>query len=168
MIVFDLRCSGGHVFEAWFNSSTAFAAQSSARQVRCPICDDADIAKALMAPNIAAKTNRAAALPSPSEAKALLKAIATVQAKALETSEWVGPAFADRARAMHDGDETPAAIHGQATSAEAKALVDDGVPVMPLLLPVVPAANAPLAGCGHCPESVSTVTHTPRPRSSAG
>ena len=138
MIVFDLRCAGGHVFEAWFNSSAAFEAQSAAAQVRCPICDDADIVKALMAPNIPAKANRAPALPSPSDAKALLKAIAAVQAKALETSEWVGPAFADRARAMHDGDETPATIHGQATPAEAKALVDDGVPVLPLLLPVIP------------------------------
>ena len=138
MIVFDLRCSGGHVFEAWFNSTAAFEAQSSARQVRCPICDDADIVKALMAPNIPAKANRARPMPSPADAKALLTAIATAQAKALETSEWVGPAFADRARAMHDGDETPATIHGQATAAEAKALVDDGVPVLPLLLPVVP------------------------------
>lgn len=138
MIVFDLRCSGGHVFEAWFASSAAFEAQASARQVRCPVCDDAAVAKALMAPNIPAKTNRAAPAPPPQQAKALLKAIASAQAKALEQSEWVGPAFADRARAMHDGEETPATIHGQATPAEAKALIDDGVPVLPLLLPVVP------------------------------
>ncbi|WP_375393586.1 DUF1178 family protein [uncultured Sphingomonas sp.] len=138
MIVFDLRCSRGHVFEAWFTSSAAFEAQSAAYQVRCPICDDADVAKALMAPNIPAKANRAAAGLQPREAKTLLKALATAQAKALEASEWVGTAFADRARAMHDGDETPATIHGQASPAEAKALVDDGVPVLPLLLPIVP------------------------------
>ena len=138
MIVFDLRCSGGHVFEAWFNSSAAFDAQSAARQVRCPICDDDDVAKALMAPNIPAKANRTKPALPPTEAKALLKALATAQAKALEHSEWVGPAFADRARAMHDGDETPATIHGQATPAEAKALVEDGVSVLPLLLPVAP------------------------------
>ena len=43
-----------------------------------------------------------------------------------------------RARAMHDGDEDQRPIHGQATLAEAKALVEDGVPVAPLPLPVVP------------------------------
>ncbi len=134
MIVFDLRCSGGHVFEAWFTSGAAYDAQSSARQVRCPICDDADVAKALMAPNIPAKANRAAPTLHPDQAKTLLKALATAQAKA----EWVGPAFADRARAMHDGEETPATIHGQATPAEARALAEDGVPVLPLLLPVAP------------------------------
>ena len=138
MIVFDLRCSGGHVFEAWFNSSAAFAAQTLARQVRCPICDDADVAKALMAPNIPAKANRATPTLAPHEVKSLLRAIATVQAKALERSEWVGAGFADRARAMHDGDEPSTSIHGQATLAEAKSLVDDGVSVLPLLLPVVP------------------------------
>ena len=39
---------------------------------------------------------------------------------------------------MHAGDAPQAAIHGQATLAEARALVDDGVPVAPLLVPVVP------------------------------
>ena len=138
MIVFDLRCAGGHVFEAWFASTAAFHEQAAARQVHCPICDDVDVAKALMAPNIGTKANRAAPSLRPGQAKTLLKALATAQAAALATSEWVGPAFADRARAMHDGDELPATIHGQATPAEAKALVDDGVPVLPLLLPVAP------------------------------
>lgn len=137
MIVFDLRCSAGHVFEAWFASSTAFAAQTAAGQVHCPLCGDAAVEKALMAPNIGAKGNRATPL-APSEAKAMLKALATAQNKALETSIWVGTAFAERARAMHDGADTPATIHGQATAAEAKALVEDGVPVLSLLLPVAP------------------------------
>jgi hypothetical protein len=39
---------------------------------------------------------------------------------------------------MHDGVAPETAIHGQATLAEAKALVADGVPVAPLPLPVTP------------------------------
>jgi hypothetical protein len=39
---------------------------------------------------------------------------------------------------MHLGDEKQATIHGQASLAEAKALVDEGVPVAPLPLPIVP------------------------------
>ncbi len=61
-----------------------------------------------------------------------------MQAEMLTGSEWVGGDFAARARAMHDGDEPRATIHGQATPAEAKALADDGVAVAPLPLPVVP------------------------------
>jgi hypothetical protein len=144
MIVFDLRCGHGHVFEAWFGSSGAFEEQRTGGLVACPICGDVAVSKAVMAPNVAAKGNRAVAAtpagagPEPATVKAALAALAAAQAKALATSEWVGPAFASRARAMHAGDTPEAAIHGQATLAEARALVEDGVPVAPLLVPVVP------------------------------
>ena len=148
MIVFDLKCGDGHVFEAWFGSSTAYADQRVTRLIACPICGGVEIDKAVMAPNIGAKGNRTvtavapAALAPPADPaaamKAALAALAAVQAKALATSEWVGPTFADRARAMHAGDAPAAPIHGLATREEARALVDDGVPVAPLLVPVVP------------------------------
>ncbi|WP_242097563.1 MULTISPECIES: DUF1178 family protein [unclassified Sphingomonas] len=134
MIVFDLRCANAHVFEAWFASTTAYEEQAGAGQVRCPLCDDPDVTKAVMAPNVAAKGNRV----SHAEAKAAISALAAAQAKALASSSWVGADFATRARAMHLGEEKHAPIHGQASLAEAKALVDEGVPVAPLPLPVVP------------------------------
>ena len=137
MIVYDLRCDGGHVFEAWFGSSDAYEEQRTRGLVACPICGVTTVEKALMAPNVAAKGNRGVAI-DPQRAKAALQALAAAQAAALDTSEWVGRSFATRARAMHDGAEPSTLIHGQATLEEAKALVDDGVPVAPLLLPVVP------------------------------
>lgn len=138
MIVFDLKCGGGHVFEAWFGSSSAYEDQRTAGQVRCPLCDSADITKALMAPAIAAKGNRTPDSPTPNAVKAVMKLIATRQAEALKSSQWVGPAFAERARAMHLGEEKPATIHGQASLADAKALVDDGIAITPLPLPIAP------------------------------
>jgi hypothetical protein len=138
VIVFDLRCSQSHVFEAWFGSSVSYEEQRAAKQVRCPLCDDPAVEKAVMAPAVAPKGNRASAPALPAEAKAMLKALAKAQAEALKESTWVGGAFAERARAMHEGEEPRATIHGQATLAEAKALADDGVPVAPLPLPVVP------------------------------
>lgn len=142
MIVFDLRCGNAHVFEAWFASSDAYADQRGQGLIHCPFCNDATIEKAVMAPNIAPKGDRSSAGPPPEAMKAALQALAQVQQAALAKSEWVGTAFADRARAMHVGDTAPAAIHGQATRAEAKALVEEGVPVAPLLLPVVPPERA--------------------------
>lgn len=139
MIVFDLKCTQTHVFEAWFGSSTDYEDQRARGLLSCPICGDADITKAVMAPNIPAKGNRAppnaAAAPDP---KALMAMLAQAQAKMLEGSQWVGLSFADKARAMHAGEETTAPIHGQASIAEAKALIEDGVPVAPLPLPVIP------------------------------
>lgn len=138
MIVFDLRCGGDHVFEAWFASSAGFEEQRGRGLVSCPICGDHAIEKAVMAPRVSAKANRAPL----AEAKAMLKAVAAAQANALENSRWVGRQFATEARAMHDGERSTEAIHGQATPAEARALIDDGVPVAPLPLPIVPPGEA--------------------------
>lgn len=139
MIVFDLKCTHAHVFEAWFGSSADYEDQRARGLLTCPICGDADIAKAVMAPNIPAKGNRAPATATAApDPKALMAALAQVQAKMLEGSQWVGMSFADKARAMHAGEETAAPIHGQTSLAEAKALIEDGVPVAPLPLPVIP------------------------------
>ena len=137
MIVFDLKCGIGHVFEAWFGSSADYADQQARGLVDCPICGDRAIAKAAMAPAVGAKGNRQGDV-SPVAMKAAMAALAAAQSKALEGSQWVGAAFAGRARAMHEGVEDHAPIHGQATIAEAKALVEDGVPVAPLPLPIIP------------------------------
>lgn len=137
MIVFDLKCGAGHVFEAWFGSSDAYEAQRGGGMIQCPMCGDGDVAKAVMAPNVAAKGNQAAAV-TPDAMKAAMAAIAEIQSKMLEKSKWVGGDFADKARAMHLGETPSMPIHGQATADETKALIEEGVPVAPLLVPVVP------------------------------
>ena len=147
MIVFDLRCPQSHVFEAWFGSGAAYEDQRARGLLACPVCGDAEIGKAVMAPNVGAKGNtrtvvaqtpQTQASPSPAALKAALHALATAQAQALAKSRWVGRAFADTARAMHEGDVATAPIHGETTLAEAKALIDEGVPVAALPLPIVP------------------------------
>ena len=138
MIVFDLKCGGGHVFEAWFASGAEWERQRAAGQVACPICNDPAVVKAVMAPAVPAKGNRMSDASAPALFKAAMRKLATEQAKALQNSTWVGDQFATRARAMHAGEEKHAVIHGRATVADAKALADDGVPVAPLPLPVTP------------------------------
>ncbi len=68
MIVFDLRCQHGHVFEAWFGSTDDFESQQKRGLVSCPICGDAGVEKALMAPRIGAKGNQAPAGSDPGPA----------------------------------------------------------------------------------------------------
>ena len=82
--------------------------------------------------------SEAAAEPPPELIKAAMAEMAKLQARALENSEWVGTSFANRARAMHAGEEKHAPIHGQATPQEARELIEDGVTVSPLPFPVVP------------------------------
>lgn len=140
MIVFDLRCGQDHVFEAWFGSSAAYEDQRTRGLVRCPICNDSDVTKAVMAPNVGAKGNRAVAAPTPSapDANTVLAKLAELQAAIIDKSEWVGRSFPDRARAMYLGEETAAPIHGETTAAEARELIDEGVPIAPLLIPFAP------------------------------
>jgi hypothetical protein len=147
VIVFDLRCAPvGHVFEAWFASSSAFEEQRGRGLVACPLCGSAEVAKAPMAPAVGAKGNAApASAPAgslfggaPEEVKTMLAAAAALQKTLLAGSESVGPRFAAEARAIHLGDADPRPIHGEATLAEAESLIEDGVEVAPLPFPVVP------------------------------
>jgi len=137
VIVFDLRCPDAHIFEIWFASSEAFEQQRAGGLVACPMCGATDVAKAVMAPRVSPKGDRAEA-GTPEQVKRAFEALAAAQAKALEGSQWVGARFAEEARSMHLGEREHASIHGQATPAEAKALVEEGIPVAPLPLPVRP------------------------------
>jgi len=153
VIVFDLACrNAGHVFEIWFGSTSDYDDQKARGLVSCPYCGSTDVDKAVMAPNVAAKGNSrsetpampvpaAANLPSPEAFKAMVSKLAEVQSKMLEGSDYVGSKFADEARSMHHGEQDSRPIHGQTSPEEAKALIEEGVPVAPLLLPVRPPTS---------------------------
>jgi hypothetical protein len=150
MIVFDLSCSEGHRFEGWFGSSADYEDQQVRGLLGCPTCGSVAVSKAPMAPAVPAKGNtrqevlppeapkQLANTPMPPEVQKALTALAKAQAKALKNSTWVGDKFADETRKMHYGERDEALIHGQATLAEAKALIEEGVPVAPLPFPVAP------------------------------
>lgn len=142
MIVFDLQCTRGHVFESWFGSSEDYEDQRARGLVACPLCGDPAVEKAVMAPRVAAKSNQRPAPPAasggdaaPARMKALLAAVAAAQREMLAGSEDVGRRFAEEARAIHAGESDARAIHGRASIDEARALLDEGVTVMPLLVP---------------------------------
>ncbi|MDC8753366.1 DUF1178 family protein [Erythrobacter sp. sf7] len=152
MIVFDLSCAEGHRFEGWFGSSADYEDQRARGLLACPHCGSGDIAKAPMAPAVPAKGNSRsepvptapeasqpmANTPMPPEVQKALATLAKAQAEALKKSTWVGDKFAEESRAMHYGERDEAPIHGQASLAEAKALIEEGVPVAPLPFPVAP------------------------------
>ena len=130
MIVFDLLCGdGGEGFEAWFRSNADYDEQRASGLVACPFCGSANVAKAPMAPSV------------PKKGADPLARLASIQSEMLKDSRWVGEEFADTARKMHSGDIPAEQVHGQATVEQAKALIDDGVPVAALPLPVVPPSQ---------------------------
>jgi hypothetical protein len=53
MILYDLNCAKGHVFESWFQNSAAFDKQKKRGLVACPVCGSTKVEKAIMAPRLA-------------------------------------------------------------------------------------------------------------------
>ena len=149
MIVYDLICTDGHRFEGWFGSSADFDDQRARGLLGCPACGSSEITKAPMAPAVPAKGNARqevlppatqpmANTPMPPQVQQALATLARMQTEALKNSTWVGDKFAEETRKMHYGERDEAPIHGQATVSEAKALIEEGVPVAPLPFPVAP------------------------------
>lgn len=132
MIQYALKCDEGHVFDSWFQSASAFEVLEKAGHLTCAVCGSVAVTKSLMAPKIVAKAGPTKAPMLSGAEPEVEQEIATLRRKVEESSDYVGEKFAAEARAMHEGDAPERSIYGQANLEEARALVQDGVPVMPL------------------------------------
>jgi hypothetical protein len=144
MIKFALLCARGHEFQSWFQSSEAFDTQVKSGLVLCPLCQVTEVTKAIMAPAIAsrgeAKCAKPPAQPQSQTKVALLdrrdlKSRAMIDAfrrRILAETDDVGTRFAEEARKIHNGLVPERAIHGLASIGDARALIEEGVPVLPV------------------------------------
>ncbi|MBO9397524.1 DUF1178 family protein [Shimia sp. R9_2] len=147
MINYTLKCANDHRFDSWFQSAEAFDKLQASGMVACALCGNTDVTKAMMAPRVR-PARKAATTPAPQEQPAeapkpnpgALSAPASPAEQALRelrqhveaNSDYVGKNFASEARAMHEGSAPERAIYGEAKPEEAKALIEEGVPVAPL------------------------------------
>ena len=146
MIKFSLACDRGHTFESWFPDGAGYESQVRRGLVVCPDCNSKQVRKAPMAPAVLAgrRSRRPEKETSETQPVALLDdrqrelraALGALRREIEAKTDDVGPNFSDVARAIHAGDEPERAIRGRATIAEARALVEEGVGVMPL--PMLP------------------------------
>ncbi len=129
MIVYDLTCAAGHVFEGWFRDSAAFARQSASRRVHCPECGGVEVTRGPQAPNIASGVSRDKAVKA-AEARGEMRAVLKALRRTVEdNAQYVGPDFAEEARKIHHGEVGSRPIYGEATADEAKALDEEGIAV---------------------------------------
>jgi len=131
MIKYALSCEHGHEFEGWFGASADFDAQASRGLLECPECGSKAVAKQIMAPTVVGAKKRGEPA-SGAKRQMMMEAMAQVRRHVEETFDYVGDAFAKEARAIHEGKSEDRGIYGEATPAEVKGLVDDGVPVAAL------------------------------------
>ncbi|MBL4806640.1 MAG: DUF1178 family protein [Rhodobacteraceae bacterium] len=129
MIKFSLKCAKDHRFDSWFSSNADYDRLQARGLVSCAVCGGDSVEKAIMAPRVTAKNNKnpLSAPASPAE-----QAVRELRAKIEKSADDVGDNFAVEARKMHEGEVPERSIIGQAKPEEAKALIEDGVPVMPL------------------------------------
>jgi hypothetical protein len=141
MIRYSLKCGAGHGFDSWFKNAEAFSVLRAAGQVSCPVCGSAEVDKELMAPAVRPARKAEAAAPVrpnlSAPASDLEEKIAALRRQIEENSEYVGMNFAAEARRIHTGEAEERAIHGEAKPDEARAMIEDGLPVAPL--PFLPA-----------------------------
>lgn len=137
MILYRLICAEGHEFESWFKDSAAYDAQSARGAVACPFCHSAEVSKAVMAPNIlradrSQGSGRSGATLLDEQHAALRAMIRDLREKVVAATEDVGDSFPDEARRIQDGEAEARAIRGRASFEEAKALLEDGIEILPI------------------------------------
>jgi hypothetical protein len=134
MIRYALRCGFAHPFEGWFSNSADYDEQLARGLLACPLCGSPDISKQIMAPAVVGTKAqaRAAPEPTPEMRQMMMTAAGEIRRHVQENFDYVGDTFAREARAIHEGKSEERGIYGEASPAEVKALVQDGVKVAPL------------------------------------
>lgn len=162
MKVLDLQCEHQHLFEGWFGSEEDYLSQQTRGLVSCPLCGNANVIKRLSAPRLNFGKTRepvrenAHDVPAPAPAGDLLKSAKSASSdvvavpppdqamvaawlemtkKILANTDDVGDKFADEARKIHYGETEERSIRGKASPDETRALLEEGISVMPLFVP---------------------------------
>ena len=131
MIKYALACAGGHEFEGWFSASGDYDDQRERGLLSCPMCNSADVRKQIMAPAVAGAAKRDM-ISAPTKQAMMTEMMTRVREHVMTNFDNVGDTFAREARSIHEGKSEERGIYGQASPAQVKALVADGVPVAPL------------------------------------
>ena len=140
MIRYALKCEAGHGFDSWFQSAAAFDSLARGGHLSCAVCGSAEVRKSLMVPRVTSSDSVAEAPKAAEKSVPVLsnppsdveKALTALRKKVESTSDYVGKNFVREARDMHAGRTPERAIYGEARLDQARALVEEGVPLMPL------------------------------------
>ena len=106
--------------------------------LQCPMCGAKDVRKQMMAPAVAGTKAQVGVDPPPppfldkGAREMMMQHAQAVRAHVEENFDYVGDAFAQEARDIHDGKSEERGIYGEASGREVRALIEDGVPVAPL------------------------------------
>ena len=140
MIVYDLACTCGSIFEGWFQDRDEFLNQREAGLISCPDCGGNEIRK-ILSP-VSVRTSH----PSPSaavgkdedsnvSAAEVVTALRIIRRYVEKNFEDVGTKLAEKSLKIHYGIEEPRNIRGVVSAEEEKILEQEGIEL--LKVPIV-------------------------------
>ena len=129
MIVFNLICTEcEYPFEGWFDNTLAFNNQKKNKLINCPNCENSNIKKTLVAPNISKKSNS----KKIKNKKTLASNINKIKKIVEENFDYVGEKFTEEAKKIKYGESNDRPIYGEATVEQTKELIDEDISITPL------------------------------------
>ena len=129
MIVFNLICSTcEYEFEGWFDNSSAFESQKKRKLLNCPNCENSQIKKTLVAPNVGKKSNS----KKITNKKTIASNINKIKKIVEENFDYVGDQFTEEAKKIKYGETEDRPIYGEATIEQTKELIDEDISITPL------------------------------------
>ncbi|MFZ5759650.1 MAG: DUF1178 family protein [Thermodesulfobacteriota bacterium] len=145
MIVFDLQCTCGALFEGWFRDHADFDQQSAAGLLACPVCSGHGSVRKVLSPVIYRKGTSTAVITKEREAaeestggelsRLLDQALHGLHRFVERNFENVGAEFTVRSLKMHYGVEEAKNIRGVVTPAEEELLRREGIDFVKIPFP---------------------------------
>jgi hypothetical protein len=133
MIVYDLACDCGFIFEGWFQDRAEFLGQMAAGLITCPDCGGNGIRKILSPVSVCVSHQSppiGGAGDNEVSATAVLNALRTIQKYVEKSFEDVGTKLAEESLKIHYGVEEPRNIRGVVTAEEEKTLEREGIELL--------------------------------------
>ena len=124
MLIFDLQCNNGHVFEGWFEDGHDCEKQIEDALIACPICESTSVSR--IPSTFAIKSSQpvtdfpAQKLDAPSVTRKIMEYVD-------KNFDDVGCDFAKEALKIHYGVSEPRNIKGTSTEIEEKTLQQEGI-----------------------------------------
>ena len=129
MIVFNLNCSDcAFSFEGWFENTNDYNKQIKKGLLTCPSCNNTQIKKGLMAPNVSKKSNSKISKRNKSIASNVKKLKKIIE----KEFDYVGDKFTEEAKKIKYGEVKERAIYGEASIEQTRELMDEDIDVLPL------------------------------------
>ena len=139
MIIYDLQCEEGHIFEGWFEDSRTFENQKKKKLISCPLCNNTSVVKIPSTFGIKSSGNG----QSVPEKQAALEKMANNLSEFIENNfDNVGTDFATEALKIHYGISEPRNIRGVSSSQEEKSLKEEGIQFFKVPVPIPPETDS--------------------------